>query len=279
MSRWAETFAALSRGNDTTDTSDTRSETRPQVEPSVACVETVVTIGGGHSWAPKPAEMLEVERLAEPSVPCVTSVVDRKDQEARLAASPPPGAYDTSATLATKGDNPENARGNERNEENEIIPPRGPESGLNSLNSFVSFPERIADEPDLGERATLIEYGANVPKSRAEGYAALSSMPVPTGFSPERWCRIVDAAGVFIDRWAAVAIERGWSDLDVFGCNPDRPDARFDAMGLVLLLDRCEIIGIDEDGADLLTATGDKQRYRRRPLPADTVSLWALSRP
>ena len=96
---------------------------------------------------------------------------------------------------------------------------------------------------------------------------------------PERWCRIVDAGGVFIDRFAGVAIECGWSDLDVFGCNPDRPDARFDAMGLVLLLDRCEIIGIDEDGADLLTATGDKQRYRRRPLPADTVSLWAVSRP
>ena len=98
MSRWAETFAALSRGN---DTNDTRSETRPQVEPSVACVETVVTIGGGHSWAPKPAEMLEVERLAEPSVPCVTSVVDRKDQEARLAASPPPGASPRLSGLPT----------------------------------------------------------------------------------------------------------------------------------------------------------------------------------
>jgi hypothetical protein len=104
---------------------------------------------------------------------------------------------------------------------------------------------------DLNERAAIIEHGVGVHRAWAEGYAALSSMCAPAGFSPERWSRIVDAAGVFIDRYAGVAIECGWSDLDVFGCDPDRPDARFDCMGLVLLLDRCEIIGIDEEGADL----------------------------
>jgi hypothetical protein len=102
-------------------------------------------------------------------------------------------------------------------------------------------------------------------------------MPAPTGFSPERWQRIVDAAGVFLDRWAAEAIRSGWSVLDVFGCSPDRPDARFDAMGVVLLLDRCSVISIDAGGADLITATGAPQRYRRRPLPADTVALWDVA--
>ena len=75
----------------------------------------------------------------------------------------------------------------------------------------------------------------------------------------------------------AEAIRCGWSDLDVFGVNPARPDARFDAMGLVLLLDRCEVVSIDRDGADLVvTVTGAGQRYRRRPLPPDTISLWDL---
>jgi len=129
---------------------------------------------------------------------------------------------------------------------------------------------------DLNERAAIIEHGVGVHRAWAEGYAALSSMCAPAGFSPERWSRIVDAAGVFIDRYAGVAIECGWSDLDVFGCDPDRPDARFDCMGLVLLLDRCEIIGIDEEGADLVTETGTRQRYRRRPLPVQTVCLWVL---
>src|SRR5947207_11683123 len=129
---------------------------------------------------------------------------------------------------------------------------------------------------DLNERAAIIEHGVGVHRAWAEGYAALSSMCAPAGFSSERWSRIVDAAGVFIDRYAGVAIECGWSDLDVFGCDPDRPDARCDCMVLVLLVDRCEIIGIGEEGAELVTETGTRQRYRRRPLPVQTVCLWVL---
>ena len=169
----------------------------------------------------------------------------------------------------------------EKNEMNEITLPRNeesplspPDEGINSFNSFLSSP---ADTNDHDERAALVESDANVPRRWAEGFAALSSMPAPTGFSSDRWRRIIDAAGQFLDRWAAGAIKCGWSDLDVFGCNPDRPDARFDAMGLVLLLDRCEVASIDGGGADLITATGEHQRYRRRPLPIDTVSLWDLA--
>jgi len=50
-------------------------------------------------------------------------------------------------------------------------------------------------------------------------------------------------------------------------------------MGLTLLLDGCEVVGVDKDGADLITSAGAKQRYRRRPLPDGTVSLWQLKRP
>jgi hypothetical protein len=132
------------------------------------------------------------------------------------------------------------------------------------------------DADDLDERAALIEYGAGVLRAWAEGYAALCAMPAPAGFSPERWQRIVVAAGKFLDRWAAKAIAYGWSDLDVFGCDSAAPDRRFDCMGLVLLLDRWEVSGIDEAGADLVTETGAPLRYRRRPLPGHTISLWQL---
>jgi hypothetical protein len=91
----------------------------------------------------------------------------------------------------------------------------------------------------------------------------MCSMPAPAGFSPERWQRIVDAAGAFLDRWAADAIKCGWSDLDVFGCDSAAPDRRFDCRGLVLLLDRWDVSGIDEAGADLVTETGAPLRYRR----------------
>ena len=140
--------------------------------------------------------------------------------------------------------------------------------------SGVSFD----DLDELGERAALIEFGAGVPRAWAEGFAALSTMPAPTGFSSARWQRIVDAAGGFLDRWASKAIECGWSDIDVFGCDADAPDRRFDCMGLVLLLDRVEVVGIDAEGADLQSPDGVMQRYRRRPLPTHTISLWELPR-
>jgi hypothetical protein len=133
--------------------------------------------------------------------------------------------------------------------------------------------------PDaLDERALLNDDGANVPRRWAEGFAAICSMPAPAGFSPERWQRIVDATGTFLDRWAAKAIACGWSDLDVFGCDAAAPDRRFDCMGLVLLLDRWEVSGVDEAGADLVTETGAPLRYRRRPMPGHTVSLWRLAK-
>ena len=76
---------------------------------------------------------------------------------------------------------------------------------------------------ELDERAALIEFGANVPRRWAEGYAALCSMAPPSGFSPERWQRIVDAAGSFLDRWASEAITAGgrtWTCLAATATDP-----------------------------------------------------------
>ena len=132
----------------------------------------------------------------------------------------------------------------------------------------------VADDRD--ERAAIIEEAADAPRRWAEGYAALCTMSSPSGFSPDRWRRVVDATGIFLDRWGDEVIRCSWSDLDVFGCHDTAPTARFDCMGLMLLLDRCEIVAIDQDGADLVTASGARQRFRRRPLPPGTVLLWEL---
>ena len=63
----------------------------------------------------------------------------------------------------------------------------------------------------------------------------------------------------------------------MFGCHQEAPAARFDCMGLVLSLDRREVVAIDPDGADLMTVTGVRQRFRRRKLPPGTVPLWQLA--
>lgn len=235
MSRWAETFAALSRGHDTIDT---RSVSNPEGRACVASVKTVETIGQNSASRRNRAETLENLAEREPCVACVTSVNGREQTapaDGSAAFSP---THDTSATLATQG--------------------------------------RALDAADLAERAAIIEEGAGVPRAWAEGFAALSTMPPPSGFSSERWRRIIDATGTFLEQWAGKAAECGWSDLDTFGCNPDRPDARFDAMGLVLLLDRCQVIAVDRDGATLRTESASEMRFYRRDLPADTVPLWQL---
>lgn len=131
---------------------------------------------------------------------------------------------------------------------------------------------------DVEERAAIVEFDGGIPRAWAEGSAALCAMPPPTGFTPARWQRITDATGAFLDRGGADAARLGWSDLDAFGCHPERPAARFDCMGLILLLDRCEAAAIDRDGADLLTVTGARQRFRRRPMPPGTVPLWRVAR-
>ena len=131
---------------------------------------------------------------------------------------------------------------------------------------------------DLEERAAIIEEAANAPRRWAEGYAALCTMPPPAGFSPVRWRRVVDSIGKFLDHWAHEAIRCGWSDLDVFGCHQNAPAARFDCMGLVLLLDHSRVVSVDAGGADLVTNSDAHQRFRRRLMPLCTVPLWELPR-
>lgn len=187
MSRWAETFAALSVSSDTSDTRDKRASPISPALPCVACVETVETSPEMARSGTKSAEILNYPVSSKPSVPCVTTVKVGEKAEAGSPSAAHAGAFDTSATLATEADS-------------------------------------------FDERAALIACGAGVPRRWAEGYAALCSMSPPAGFYPGRWQRIVDAAGKFLDQWASKAIACGWSDLEVFGCDPDRPDARFDCM-------------------------------------------------
>jgi hypothetical protein len=113
----------------------------------------------------------------------------------------------------------------------------------------------------------------------ADGYAVLGTMSPPSGFTLQRWQSTVDAAGWFLDRWADEAVRCGWTELDVFGCDDAAPTTRRDMMGLVLLLDGCDIASLDESGADLVTAGGARQRFYRRPMPLGTIRLWELYQP
>jgi len=55
-----------------------------------------------------------------------------------------------------------------------------------------------------------------------------------------------------------------------------RPNARFDCMGLLLLLDRAEVIGIDDQGADLRHDDGSPTAISAASSAG--VSPWDLAR-
>jgi hypothetical protein len=103
MSRWAETFAALSAAHDTIDTSDKRSGAARATAPCVATVKTVETIARGGATPAKPAETLGNEGDPEPCVPCVTSVNGGAGEGEIGRPKTPLAAHDTSATLLTQG--------------------------------------------------------------------------------------------------------------------------------------------------------------------------------
>jgi hypothetical protein len=135
---------------------------------------------------------------------------------------------------------------------------------------------RASDHDDrYEERAALVEVGAGVPRAWAEGFARLDLASPASGFSDERWRRMIDDGGRFLDQWAHRAAALGWSPLDVFGVHPVAPSARYDAMGLVPLIGGGDIVTITETSATIRGRSGRELVYLRRRT-ADAVTLWEL---
>ena len=63
---------------------------------------------------------------------------------------------------------------------------------------------------------------------------------------------------------AAEAVRLGWTDLDLFGVDDDRPYTRIDGLGLVPALEGCKIVALSAEGAILETPAGVRQSYRRK---------------
>jgi hypothetical protein len=131
----------------------------------------------------------------------------------------------------------------------------------------------VFEDTDVEERAALIEYGANVARDWAEGFARLDLSAPPQGFGDARWRTVVNDGGRFLDRWADEAARLGWQATDVFGVHPIAPSTRFDAMGLVPIIGGGEVISINERSATILSPGGQLLVYMRRPSNG-AVCLW-----
>ena len=124
------------------------------------------------------------------------------------------------------------------------------------------------------ERAAIIEYDGGAPRTWAEALAQLDP-DVPLA----RWQQFIDDCGRFLDLgWANLAEAFGWGPLDLFGCDRERPLARYDHMGLLWFIQGRKLVALTAQTATIDTLTGSLQTYRRVPIGSDRIVLaWELA--
>jgi hypothetical protein len=130
---------------------------------------------------------------------------------------------------------------------------------------------------DEGEakRAAIVEHSGRIPCAWAEGFARLDPDRPPADAPARRWVRFIDDIGLFLDSpFCAVAAALGWTALDLFGADRDRPFARIDQKGLLWLLNGKKLVALTEDTATMQTQTGARQILRRKPAEPGQVLPW-----
>jgi hypothetical protein len=129
------------------------------------------------------------------------------------------------------------------------------------------------------ERAAIIEYDGGAPRAWAEALARLDPAEPPIDIPPERWERFIDDCGRFLDGWVHFALALGWSPLDLFGCDRERPWQCIDHQGLLWLLNGNNLVVLSAETAIIETSHNGRQTYRRRVLkPGRVVLAWELQR-
>jgi hypothetical protein len=129
-----------------------------------------------------------------------------------------------------------------------------------------------------GERVVLLHVPRGVPSEWGEGVLALLTAPAPAPFNADRWRTIQDDAVRFLQARGAEACRLGWTGRDLFGVHRHAPLVRYDCMGLVPLLDGCQVAALTEDGAVLVTRSGARQTFRRHQaiVVAELCMIWDL---
>jgi hypothetical protein len=83
----------------------------------------------------------------------------------------------------------------------------------------------------------------------------------PTWASAERWRELVADAEGFLAVWGKAADQLGWTTLDLFGVHPTAPAARFDVMGLILILRGRKVSALAEQTATIDCNSGAKLTF------------------
>jgi hypothetical protein len=135
-------------------------------------------------------------------------------------------------------------------------------------------PESLCEAPTLATLATLAASGPDpslfvaAPPSGVEewrrGVSRLDIDQPPKGVPHSRWQSFVANATRFLaGPFVAPAAALGWTALDLFGADPDRPFARIDRLGLLWLLNGGRLLALTSKTVMIETASGSILTYRR----------------
>jgi len=148
------------------------------------------------------------------------------------------------------------------------------------LRQRLPFYQNAIDvHEEFEQRAAIIEHDAGIPREWAEAFARMDCCQRPAQISDKAWQNIKHYTGLLLDRHIHDIIRRGWEVAEIFGCHYAAPERRYDAMGVLLLLHDCEIIGVEHDRITLMTTTGAEQVFYRTRLtrPQERIMIWELA--
>ena len=138
----------------------------------------------------------------------------------------------------------------------------------------------LYNEPDgaakAADRSKLEDKHA---RAWAEALARLDPNNPPHDVPLDRWQRFIEDCESFRRLgWANLAEAFGWEPLELFGCDRERPLARYDHMGLLWFIQGRRLVALRADSATIDTLTGSLQTYPRMPLGSNRIVLaWELA--
>ena len=128
--------------------------------------------------------------------------------------------------------------------------------------ALINILGRSDPEPAARPGATvvLLAVPPGVPEDWAQGVCDLLAMVRPAAWPEAHWCQLREDAFAFLRDHGAEAARLGWDTLDIFGVDPKCPLARYDAMGLVVLLQGRRVVELHHDRAVIDNQRTDHER-------------------
>jgi hypothetical protein len=148
--------------------------------------------------------------------------------------------------------------------------------------------KRLLEEPSKRSKAAFVGFDGGPGGLFSESHdsleawrQALASLDPrrPPGDVPgNRWLEFLEDAHRFLQgRWVTSALELGWEAEDFFGCDPSKPYARIDRLGLVWLLRGRPITAMTADKAAFSTTSGRALTYHRQGSVRERSLPWKLA--